>query len=89
MSTTTLQIRIDSKMKRAARKTFEGMGLDLSSGVKLLLSNVVTRQALPNDIRTVNGFTVAEEREILRDAEEAERSGKYYANGKDLLASIK
>jgi len=37
---TTIQIRIDSKTKQDAQKAFKNMGLDLSSGVKYLLTQV-------------------------------------------------
>ena len=44
---TTLQIRIDKKMKQSAAETFAKLGLDLSSGVKLFITQVVNDQALP------------------------------------------
>jgi len=37
---TTIQIRIDSPTKIKAQKAFRGMGLDLSSGIKYLLTQV-------------------------------------------------
>ncbi len=84
----TIQIRIDAKTKRAAQKTLEEIGLDLSSAVKLFLRNVVLRQAIPLDLRTANGFTVAEEREMLREMEEALRFGKSYKTAKELHDAI-
>lgn len=44
---TTLQIRIDQKTKKKAMETFEAMGLDISSGVKLFLNQVIKDEALP------------------------------------------
>ena len=37
---TTIQIRINSHTKKSAQKAFKNMGLDLSSGVKYLLTQV-------------------------------------------------
>lgn len=37
---TTIQIRIDSPTKIKAQKAFKNMGLDLSSGIKYLLTQV-------------------------------------------------
>ena len=45
--TTTLQLRIDKKLKLEAQKTLEGMGLDLSSAIKLFLTQVTTDKELP------------------------------------------
>ena len=42
----TIQIRIDSKTKNAAKKTLEGVGLDMSSAVKLFLTNVINRKGV-------------------------------------------
>lgn len=44
---TTLNVRIEEKTKKAAKKALEGVGLDLSSGVKLFLKQVVNEQGLP------------------------------------------
>ena len=85
---TTVQVRIDMPTKRAAQKTLEAMGLDLSSGMKLFLRNVAITQSIPFQIRTVNGFTSEEEQRMIREGIEARRGKKWFTNGKDLLASI-
>lgn len=79
---TTIQIRIDSRIKREAKKTLEEIGLDLSSGLKLFLHNIAITQSVPLDLRTANGFTIRQEQEILRETEGAVRNGKRY---KDIL----
>ena len=45
--TTTLQVRIDQKLKIQAQKTLEALGLDLSSGIKLFLTQVAHDKELP------------------------------------------
>jgi DNA-damage-inducible protein J len=44
---TTLNIRIEETTKIAAAKALADIGLDISSGVKLFLNQVVTEQGLP------------------------------------------
>lgn len=85
---TTVQVRIDIKTKRAAQRTLEMMGLDLSSGMKLFLHNVAITQTIPFQIRTVNGFTPKEEQKMLKETAEAHRGKKWFTSGKALLASI-
>ncbi len=84
----TIQIRIDAKTKRAARKTLEALGLDMSSAVKLFLVNVINRQGIPIDLRTENGFTLAQEQALVKETEEAKRTGKGYHNLDKLFADL-
>ena len=43
----TLSIRIEEKTKKEARKVLAGVGLDLSSAVKMFLHQVVIEQGIP------------------------------------------
>lgn len=53
MNTTTIQIRIDSPTKTKAQKAFRDMGLDLSSGIKYLLTQKINN---PNSLSYVCDF---------------------------------
>ncbi|MFA5773613.1 MAG: type II toxin-antitoxin system RelB/DinJ family antitoxin [Candidatus Paceibacterota bacterium] len=64
---TTLNIRIDENLKNKANKAFNSMGLDMSSAVKLFLHQTIIEQRMPFEIRTVNGYTRAEEDEMLKE----------------------
>ena len=44
---TTLNIRIEAKVKTKANKTLSALGLDMSSAVKLFLNQVITENGLP------------------------------------------
>jgi DNA-damage-inducible protein J len=83
---TTLSIRIEEKTKRAASKALKDIGLDLSSGVKLFLNQVVTDKGLPFKP------TKRSPKEIRAqwDAEVAEalRSGKRYNSAKELFTDL-
>ncbi|MEK7107243.1 MAG: type II toxin-antitoxin system RelB/DinJ family antitoxin [Patescibacteria group bacterium] len=85
---TTIQVRIDEKTKAKAKKVFRKMGLDMSSGVKLYLARIVQDEAVPFTVRTVNGYTPEQERQIMRETEYAEKHGKKYTSVKALMRDI-
>ena len=85
---TTIQIRVDKEVKRKADRTFKKMGLDMSSGVKLFLHRVIQSGSIPFTLRTANGFTPEQERQILRDSREAMLHGKSYTSIEELHADI-
>ena len=75
---TTIQIRIDEKTKRKARNVFKKMGLDVSTGIKLYLARIAQDEKVPFVLRTENGYTPEQERQIIREVEHAKRHGKRY-----------
>ena len=84
----TIQIRIDAKTKEAARKTLNELGLDMSSAVKLFLTNVVNSQSIPLDLRTENGFTLLQEQALVAETESAKKSGRVYASVDSLMEDL-
>ncbi len=87
----TIQIRIDEKTKRASKKTFEKMGLDLSGGIKFMLTQINLYKSIPFEPLTENGFTIRRERALLKIAEEAE-AGKNLSgpmNGKEAVEYLR
>ncbi|OGI64342.1 hypothetical protein A2642_04385 [Candidatus Nomurabacteria bacterium RIFCSPHIGHO2_01_FULL_39_10] len=90
---TTLNIRIDEKIKEDARKTFASMGLDISSAVKLFLYQSVEQQRIPFELRTINGYTEKYENEILKEIEHVKtglknKTIKPYKSIRELHANI-
>lgn len=82
---TTINVRIEAKTKAAASKVLASMGLDLSTGVKLFLHQVVTEQGLP--------FTPMKNPAALRakwDAEVAQalKEGKVYKTAREALRGL-
>jgi addiction module RelB/DinJ family antitoxin len=71
MNNTTLQIRIDKRVKERARKAFAKRGLDMSSGVKLMLTQVANADA-PERSR-------AHIRALEREAAYTKKHGKAYS----------
>lgn len=88
MASTTIQIRIDEKDKKQAQKVFEELGLDISSATKLFYKKAVITRSIPFEVRTENGFTPAQEREMLKDLEWARKHGKKYTSAKEMLDDI-
>lgn len=86
--TTTLQIRIDKKTKNKAQKTFRAMGLDMSSGVKLYLAQVVKEQTIPFPITSVNNWPAKKKQQLIKGAKEALRSGQVFRTAKELHDDI-
>ncbi|MBI1813028.1 type II toxin-antitoxin system RelB/DinJ family antitoxin [Candidatus Peregrinibacteria bacterium] len=64
--TTTIHVRIPSRLKKSAQKVAEANGLDLSSCIRVFLTHMDVRGTMPLPSLTVNGFTEEEEEELLR-----------------------
>lgn len=88
MSTTTINIRIDKKMKANAKKVAEKLGIDLSSAVKIFISKFVSMKGIPFEVRTINGFTEAQEMKMIKETEWALKHGKRYTSAKEMLDDI-
>ena len=84
----TIQIRIDEKTKAGAKKVFKKMGLDVSSGIKLYLARVAQDESVPFILRTENGYTPEQERQIIRETEWAEKHGKRYGSVAEMWKDI-
>jgi addiction module RelB/DinJ family antitoxin len=87
---TTLQIRIDKKTKEAARKKFESMGLDLSSGVKYLLTQVGKTGNLSYicDFGYKHEYTSAMAKKYEKEVEWTLKHGKKYASAKEMFDDL-
>lgn len=82
---TTLNIRIDEKLKKQAHKTLEGLGFDMSGAIKIFLTQVVKDQALPfRPTRTPKEIRAQWDREIV----EVLASGKSYRSAKKMHDDI-
>ena len=69
----TIQVRIDEKLKKQVNKVLNDMGLDMSTAIKLYLRQIKLRQGIPFQILTENGLTIERENAILKASDEAER----------------
>ena len=85
MCMTTINVRVEQKTKTAASKALADIGLDLSSGVKLFLHQVVTEQGLP--------FTPTKNPIVLQakwnaEVAQALKSGKVYKTAREALRGL-
>ncbi len=83
---TTLNIRIDEKVKAQAAKTLASLGLDMSSAIKMFLNQVVVEKGLPfKPTMLLSGKPRSFWDEQIADAI---KNGKAYKNGHDVLADL-
>lgn len=86
MNNETVQIRIDQKTKLAAQKAFKSMGMDMSSGVKMFLTQVVKDQCFPFVPSTKK--TIALRKKWDKEVADALKNGKRYASAKEMHEDI-
>lgn len=84
----TIQVRVDAKLKKDSKKVLDAIGLDMSSAFKILLKNIVITGSFPLELRTENGFTLREEKLMLADAEDALKNGKRYTDLDELFKDL-
>ena len=80
-----LQIRIDAKTKKEAKRVLDSLGMDMSSAIKIFLRQVINTKNFPCQLRDANGFTLTNA-DILRNSSiDAKNSSKSFSKGSDLL----
>ena len=81
-----MQIRIDSSTKIRAQKAFKGMGIDMSSGVKMFLNQVAIDKCMPFVPSTKK--TRAIRKKWDKEFEWVMKHGKGYASAKEMHEAI-
>ena len=78
MATSTLQIRIDSNLRREADALFASAGLDLTSAVRLFLRQSVIRRRLPFEVVSENldPFWSEANQRVLRESSDSLERGE-------------
>lgn len=87
----TIQVRVDTQVKRSANRVLGALGLDMSTAVKLFLRQVAHRQGIPFLLLTENRFTLEEEQAILDAAQDARRGRNVTRamHGREAIAYLK
>jgi DNA-damage-inducible protein J len=89
MNNTSIQLRIDAKTKREATKVFADLGMDISTGMKMYLRQVIREKSLPfRPGRTVNGFTPEYEQKLLKEEAWALKHAKRYTNIDEMISDL-
>ena len=78
MATSTVQIRIDSDLRREADELFASAGLDLTSAARLFLRQSVVRRRLPFEVISENPdpFRSEANQRVLRESIESIERGE-------------
>ena len=74
----TLQVRVDKKTKERARKAFRAAGIDLSSGLRLLLTHIGRTGEVPREMFTYDNAPDAFKKKLVREAAYTLKHGKSY-----------
>lgn len=85
---TQIQVRIDSKTKRDAKKILDELGMDASTAVNILFKQIVRTGALPIDLRDINGFRPAKATELRESIQKARTSKKTFKSSKALVKDL-
>ena len=91
MTTTSMNIRMDSTIKRQAQELFAALGMDMTTAVNIFLRQAIRRQGLPFDValNRPNSETleaIAEVREMKKHPEQYKGYTDVDAMMKDMLA---
>ncbi|NOS66769.1 MAG: type II toxin-antitoxin system RelB/DinJ family antitoxin [Candidatus Peribacteraceae bacterium] len=86
--TTTIQVRMNPKLKKEVQKILETIGLDMSGAINIYFRHISLVQGIPFPLRTANGFTLEQERELLREEAWAIKHGKRYSSAKEMHEDI-
>jgi len=82
---TTLNVRIEESLKKKATKALAGMGLDMSSAIKLFLHQTVQENGLPfhptNNPKAIRAMWD-------REVEDALKNGKSYKSAEELFDDL-
>ncbi len=90
MSTSSINIRLDTDLKREAEDLFSALGLNMTSAISMFLRQAVRDQAIPFRVCKYpkpNATTIAAMREAERLAHDP--NAKSYTNVEDLLKDLK
>ncbi len=89
---TTLQLRIDPKLKKEAQKTASQLGMDLSGAIKIFLVQMVATQSLPFNVDCPIGhphtFSPSAERKLRQAIAEIDENPKLYPNARAAFKDI-
>ena len=91
-STSNIQVRVDTKLKKQAEKLLESMGLDISTLIRMTLKRTVLMKNLPfpmghNEEIDENGFTKAQLKELEKALKDKKTYGPF-TNAEDLIKSL-
>ncbi len=86
---TTIQIRTNSKTKKAAMKVFKKEGLSMSSAFNAFLEEVIYKGSLPVEVYPVEKVSAPVMRNWRKEIEEELKNGKVYKSTAEMWKDSK
>lgn len=86
--TTTLQVRIDPKLKKEAQKVAKSLGINLSKAVNMFLVQMTVEKAIPFRICTEHHLSPAKWRQLEKEVKWEMKHGKSYSSVDELFKDI-
>jgi len=75
MSNTSMNIRMDSEVKRQAQELFAQFGLDMTTAVNMFLRQSIRQRGIPFALQLDPFYSDANQERLLQAAERMERTG--------------
>lgn len=89
MSTTNINVRVDSNLKQSAEELFSDLGLNMSTAITMFLKSAVSHDGIPFDVK--RNTPNAETRAALAEYEEMKKNPsayKRYGSFNDLMDAV-
>ena len=87
MTTTSMNIRVDSTVKKQAQELFAALGMDMTTAINIFLRQSVQRQGLPFEV-TLNRMN-SETLEAIAEVQEMKKHPERYKGYADADAMMK
>ena len=87
MSTASINIRLDSHVKKQAQELFSALGMDISTAIYVFLRMAIQRQGLPFEVALER--VPAETREALDEVQDMKKHPERYKGYTDVDAMMK
>ncbi len=75
MSTTNINVRVDTELKKNAEDLFNDLGLNMTSAITMFLKSAISHDGIPFEVKRVPN---AETRAALEEYEEMKNSPQKY-----------
>ena len=89
MSTTNINVRIDSELKKSAEELFNDLGLNMSAAITMFLKSAVSHDGIPFEVKRISPN--AETKVALAEYDEMKKNpNKYkrYSSFNDLMDEV-
>lgn len=85
---TNVQVRVDHKTKREVQRILEGLGLDMSTAVKMLFKQIQRTQRLPFEVGGPVFITKKSARALEVSLHNARQSKKSFSSARALIDDL-